>query len=287
MNPKKILITGAGGQLGNEMRNVLDGNAAYDVIYTDVAELDITDAAAVQAMVRNEHVDVIVNCAAFTAVDAAEDAVELCTRLNVEAPANLATAARDVGAHLIHISTDYVFDGTQCRPYREDDPTCPASVYGSTKLAGEDRIREILPDAVIIRTAWLYSQYGKNFVKTMLRLGTERDSLRVVFDQVGSPTWAHDLALAVKTVIDAPQWHAGLYHYSNEGVISWYDFTIAIHRIAGITCDVQPCLSNEYPTRATRPHYSVLDKSKFKATFGVTIPYWATSLETCVKQLLS
>jgi len=242
--------------------------------------LDITDAAAVRAMVSERHIDVIVNCAAYTAVDAAEDNEALARVLNADAVGNLADAARESGVRMVQISTDYVFDGQGCVPYVEDHATNPQSVYGRTKLEGEQRLQAILPDgSVILRTAWLYSPYGKNFVKTMIALGESKPQLRVVFDQVGTPTCARDLAAAIMTVIAAPQWHAGVYHFSNEGVTSWYDFTLAIHRLAGITsCDVQPCHSDEFPARAHRPSYSVLDKSKFKAIYGVTVPHWEASL---------
>ena len=286
MNKKTILITGANGQLGREMRKVIEGEIMVEPIYTDVDELDITDAQAIDNLLSSNKVDYIVNCAAFTAVDAAESNVELCTMLNVEAPALLARAAYKHGARLVHISTDYVFDGNNCRPYREDDAVCPTSVYGTTKAEGERRIMEIAPDSIIIRTAWLYSPHGKNFVKTMLNLGREREELRVVCDQVGTPTCALDLASVVMTFINSDQWHPGIYHFSNEGAISWYDFTIAIHRIAGITsCHVLPCMTKDYPTAASRPNYSVLDKSKIKATLGIEIPHWEESLEMCIKLL--
>ena len=286
MNKKTILITGANGQLGREMRKVLDSDIFVRAIYTDVDELDITDARAIDDCLTSNHVDYIVNCAAYTAVDTAESNVDLCTKLNVEAPMLLAQAAHKHGAKLLHVSTDYVFDGSNCRPYREEDPVCPTSVYGSTKAEGERRIIEVAPEGIIIRTAWLYSPYGKNFVKTMLALGKDKPALKVVFDQVGSPTCARDLARAIVTVMSAEQWHGGIYHFSNEGVISWYDFTKAIHQLAGITtCDVQPCHSNEFPAKAHRPAYSVLDKTKFKATFGVTVPYWLDSLKDTLKLL--
>ena len=292
MQATQILITGASGQLGHEMRNVLTGDQRFHAIYTDVAGddvtlLDITDEAAVDQLVAEEGISIIVNCAAYTAVDAAEDNEPQATILNAEAVGILARVAKRHGARMVHISTDYVFDGNACIPYTEDMPTNPQSAYGRTKLAGERVLVDTLgDDAVILRTAWLYSPYGKNFVKTMLALGKDKPALKVVFDQVGSPTCARDLASAVVTVISADQWHGGVYHFSNEGVISWYDFTIAIHRLAGITtCDVQPCHSDEFPAKAHRPAYSVLDKTKFKTTFGVTVPYWLDSLESTLKQL--
>lgn len=286
MKKKNILITGANGQLGREMRNVLKDDIFVNAIYTDVEELDITDAQAIENCVVSNSIDFIVNCAAYTAVDAAESNVELCTRLNVEAPTLLAQAAHKHGARLIHISTDYVFDGTNFRPYRENDTVCPTSTYGSTKADGERHIMDVAPESIIIRTAWLYSPHGKNFVKTMIELGHSRDSLRVVCDQIGTPTYALDLASVIMTFINCKQWHPGIYHFSNEGAISWYDFTMAIHRMAGITtCHVLPCTTEDYPTPACRPHYSVLDKSKIKATLGIEIPYWEESLEQCINIL--
>ncbi|MBR5029943.1 MAG: dTDP-4-dehydrorhamnose reductase [Muribaculaceae bacterium] len=286
MKKKNILITGANGQLGREMRKVLDDDIFVNAIYTDVEELDITDAEAIENCVTSNQVDYIVNCAAYTAVDAAESNVELCIKLNMEAPTLLAQAAHKHNAKLIHISTDYVFDGSSCRPYHEDDEICPKSVYGRTKADGERHIIDVAPESIIVRTAWLYSPHGKNFVKTMLELGRSRETLRVVSDQIGTPTYALDLASVIKTFIDSEQWHPGIYHFSNEGAISWYDFTMAIHRIAGITtCHVLPCMTKDYPTPATRPHYSVLDKSKIKATIGIEIPYWEESLEQCINRL--
>ncbi len=294
MNAINILITGANGQLGHEMRNVLADDQRFNAIYTDVAGdnvtmLDITDEAAVERMVADNAVSIIVNCVAYTAVDAAEDNEPLAARLNADAVSILAHVAKRHGARMVHVSTDYVFDGQGCVPYTEDMATCPQSAYGRTKLEGEHQLMDTLgDDAVILRTAWLYSPYGKNFVKTMLALGKDKPALKVVFDQVGSPTCAHDLARAIVTVITADLWHPGIYHYSNEGVISWYDFTKAIHRLADITtCDVQPCHSDEFPTKAHRPAYSVLDKTKFKSTFGVQVPYWLDSLEKTIKQLLT
>ncbi len=288
----RILITGANGQLGHEMRNVLAGDQRFEAIYTDVAGddvtlLDITDEAAVEQMVGRNAIQVIVNCVAYTAVDAAEDDETTAARLNADAVGILARVAKRHGARVVHVSTDYVFDGNGCIPYTEDMPTCPQSAYGRTKLEGERLLIDTLgDDAIILRTAWLYSPYGKNFVKTMLTLGRTKPALKVVFDQVGSPTCARDLARAIVTAVTAGEWHPGIYHYSNEGVISWYDFTLAIHRIAGITaCDVQPCHSDEFPAKAHRPAYSVLDKTKFKATFGTRVPYWLDSLEATIKSL--
>jgi len=294
MNTTNILITGANGQLGHEMRNVLSEDQRFNAIFTDVAgeditPLDITDETAVERMVADNAIQYIVNCVAFTAVDAAEDDEPTASRLNAEAVGILAHVAKRHGARIVHVSTDYVFDGQACKPYTEDHPTHPQSVYGLTKLNGERLLLKTLAnDAIILRTAWLYSPYGKNFVKTMITLGQTKPALKVVFDQVGSPTCAHDLAQAIVTVLSADEWHSGIYHYSNEGVISWYDFTLAIHRLAGITtCDVQPCHSDEFPAKAHRPAYSVLDKTKFKTTYGVTVPYWLDSLEETINSLLA
>ena len=287
-----ILITGANGQLGHEMRHALADDKRFNAIYTDVAGddvtlLDITDEDEVERMVGDHGIRLIVNCAAYTAVDAAEDNEAAAARLNADAVGILARVAKRHDARMVHVSTDYVFDGQACTPYAEDHPTNPQSAYGRTKLAGERLLLDTLGDgAVILRTAWLYSPYGKNFVKTMVTLGQTMPALKVVFDQVGSPTCARDLARAIVTVITASEWHPGIYHYSNEGVISWYDFTLAIHRLAGITtCDVQPCHSDEFPAKAHRPAYSVLDKTRFKTTFGTRVPYWLDSLEDTLHQL--
>lgn len=292
MATTNILITGANGQLGHEMRNVLASDQRFNALFTDVAGdditvLDITNEEAVERIMADNAIAIIINCAAYTAVDAAEDDEATATLLNANAVGILARVAKRHGARMVHISTDYVFDGNGCIPYTEDMPTNPQSAYGRTKLDGERQLLDALgDDAVILRTAWLYSPYGKNFVKTMLTLGKGKPALKVVFDQVGSPTCARDLARAIVTVITADDWHPGIYHYSNEGVISWYDFTLAIHRLAGITtCDVQPCHSDEFPAKAHRPAYSVLDKTKFKATFGVTVPYWLDSLQDTLHQL--
>lgn len=281
-----ILITGANGQLGNEMQVLSKDNAHHTYFFTDVQELDICDEQAVHRFVSGNRIGVIVNCAAYTAVDKAEDNPELCDKLNHLAPGYLAAAAEACGAALIQVSTDYVFDGTAHIPYTEDVAPCPNSVYGSTKLAGEEAVMKNCSRAMIIRTAWLYSIYGNNFVKTMLRLGRERETLGVVFDQIGSPTYAKDLAVAIFAAINqgiVP----GVYHFSDEGVCSWYDFTLAIHRLAGITtCKVSPLHTDEFPAKAPRPHYSVLDKTKIKKTFGIEIPHWETSLRECVSQLI-
>lgn len=283
-----ILITGANGQLGNEMRRVSQ-NSADHYIFTDVAELDITDIEAVRAMVKKENVAVLVNCAAYTNVDKAEDEEGFADLLNNKAVANLAQVAKEQDATLIHISTDYVFGGNlNNTPYREDEPTNPLGVYGKTKLRGEQAVLESGCTYLIFRTAWLYSPFGGNFVKTMRRLTAERDSLNVVFDQVGTPTYAGDLASLLYNVIEKRQFeeHQGIYHFSNEGVISWYDFAKEICELSGNSCDIKPCHSNEFPSKVKRPSFSVLDKTKVKETFGVEIPYWKESLKKCIEELI-
>lgn len=283
---KNILITGANGQLGNEMRVLSAEYPEYSYFFTDVEELNICNEQAVMDYVEDHQIHVIVNCAAYTAVDKAEEDVELCTKLNADAVGYLAKAAEAFGAEFIQISTDYVFDGTAHIPYQETEPTCPNSVYGSTKLAGEQNALTLCTRSMVIRTAWLYSTFGNNFVKTMIRLGRERDSLGVIFDQVGTPTYARDLARAIFAAIRQGV-TPGIYHFSNEGVCSWYDFTKAIHRLAGITtCNVKPLHTSEYPTKAKRPHYSVLDKTKIKEVYHVEIPYWEESLKECIYQMI-
>ena len=280
-----ILITGCNGQLGNEMQLLEASHPQHTYFNTDVAELDITNQDAIEAFVNDNQIDGIVNCAAYTAVDKAEENEELCTKLNAEAPAYLAAAMGKRGGWMIQISTDYVFDGTQHTPYTEEADTCPNSVYGKTKLVGELNVQKFCAQSMIIRTAWLYSTFGNNFVKTMIRLGKEKPELGVIFDQIGTPTYARDLAVAIFAAIEqgiVP----GVYHFSNEGVISWYDFTKAIHRIAGITtCHVRPLHTSEYPTPAKRPHYSVLDKTKIKQTYNIEVPYWEESLADCIAKL--
>ena len=278
-----ILVTGCNGQLGNEIQLLEREYPQHQWYNTDVQELDITDVNAIRQFVLEHQIDGIINCAAYTAVDKAEEQEELCTKLNAEAPAYLASAVGSRGGWMIQISTDYVFDGTSHVPYVEDDDTCPNSVYGRTKLVGELNVQKLCEKSMIIRTAWLYSTFGNNFVKTMIRLGKERSELGVIFDQIGTPTYAHDLAQVIMTVVRkgiVP----GVYHFTNEGVISWYDFAKAIHRIAGIeTCHVRPLHTAEYPTPARRPHYSVLDKTKIKKVYGIEIPYWEESLRDCIE----
>lgn len=282
----KILVTGANGQLGNELRNVLESEFPGHTLYTDIDDLDLTNADAVNSYVVRNEITHIVNCAAYTAVDKAEEQKLECAAINVNAVQNIANAADAVGAKIIHISTDYVFDGTAYRPYKESDKVNPISQYGTTKRKGETALLALAPDSIIIRTSWLYSPYGNNFVKTMLRLGVERPEIKVVCDQIGTPTYALDLAKAIYKVLTSHQWVEGIFHFSNEGACSWYDFTKAIHRIAGIeNCEVFPIPTEEYPTAATRPYYSILDKSRIKATYGVEVPYWKDSLIDCITRI--
>lgn len=283
-----VLVTGANGQLGNCMRNAAKVSKD-NYIFTDVAELDITDADAVAKMVKDNDVKVIVNCAAYTNVDKAEDDVAFAEKLNAMAADNLAQAIKANGGTLIHISTDYVFGGSSGNtPRTETEPVNPTGVYGLTKLHGEQAIKGSGCKALIFRTAWLYSEYGKNFVKTMLNLTSTKPQLKVVFDQVGTPTYAQDLADTIFDTIENRKYEGneGIYHFSNEGVCSWFDFTKMIAEIAGNKeCDIQPCHSEEFPSPVVRPSYSVLDKTKVKETFGIKIPYWIDSLKTCIKNL--
>lgn len=280
-----ILVTGCNGQLGNEIQLLEKGNGKHVFFNTDVNELDITDENAINAFVDANNIDGIINCAAYTAVDKAESNEALCHTLNATAPGYLAAAMGRRGGWMVQVSTDYVFDGTKHTPYSEIDPTCPDSVYGRTKLEGEQLVRQHCERAMIMRTAWLYSIFGNNFVKTMIRLGKEKTELGVIFDQIGTPTYARDLAVAIMTAVEKGI-IPGIYHFSNEGVTSWYDFTKAIHRIAGISgCHVRPIHTEEYPTPARRPHYSVLDKTKIKATYNIEVPYWEESLAECISKL--
>ena len=277
-----ILITGSNGQLGNEMRVLSSQYPRHQYFFTDVAELDITDAQAVRNFVSQQAIDLIVNCAAYTNVDKAEQDEAIAMKINAEAVGILGAQ----GVKVIHVSTDYVFSGDEHLPCKETDSVAPRTVYGRTKYEGEKMLLASCPEAVILRTAWLYSSFGNNFVKTMIRLGKEKSELGVVFDQIGTPTYAADLAWAIFTVIESPVWHPGVYHFTNEGVCSWYDFTLAIHELAGITeCHVRPILSEEYQYKTPRPHYSVLDKSKFKKTFNIEIPHWQDGLKRCVRLL--
>lgn len=282
-----ILVTGANGQLGREMQR-LGAVSPNNYIFTDVAELDVTDAGAVLRAAEQTRAEAIVNCAAYTNVERAEEDEATADLLNRLAPANLAAAAAATGATLIHISTDYVFDGTAHLPYAEQAPTAPLGVYGRTKLAGEQAVEASGCSYLILRTAWLYSAFGNNFLKTMLRLTAERESLSVVFDQIGTPTYAGDLALAIFSVIEGGQLRGneGIYHFSDEGACSWYDFAVEIAAAVGHDkCRIAPCHTAEYPSKAPRPAYSVLDKSKFKTTFGIEIPHWRESMLYCLKTM--
>lgn len=283
-----ILVTGANGQLGRSIRDV-SAESSDLYIFTDIEQLDITDYAAVRDLIDKKNVDVVVNCAAYTDVEKAEDNEALSEVLNADAVGNLARAVKEKNGCLIHISTDYVFGGAEGNfPRNETQPVNPTGIYGLTKLHGEQAVAESEVNALIIRTSWLYSEYGKNFVKTMLRLTAECSDLNVVFDQVGTPTYARDLAKAIVDIISKREMsgNEGIYHFSNEGVCSWYDFAKAIASLSGHNiCEIRPCHSDEFPSKVKRPAYSVLDKTKFKNTFGITIPYWRDSLAICIKNL--
>lgn len=282
-----ILVTGSNGQLGNEMRRV-SAESSHLYIFTDVAELDITDLQAIRNAMQQNRIQVIVNCAAYTNVDKAEDDYDTADLINNKAVENLAIAAKEADATLIHVSTDYVFKGDKCTPCREDWQTAPLGAYGITKLAGEKSIEKSGCKYLIFRTAWLYSPFGKNFVKTMQKLTAEKDTLKVVFDQVGTPTYAGDLAKVICHIIDHNQLDKqGIYHFSNEGVCSWYDFAKEICEMSGNHCNILPCHSNEFPSKVQRPHFSVLDKTKLKETFSITVPYWKDSLKECIQKLNS
>ena len=283
LSDMKILATGANGQLGNELHIQLDKEFPGSAIYTDIEELDLTDPKAVEAYIVNNDITHIINCAAYNAVDQAEEEKMLSARINNDAVKNLAIAADANGAKIIHISTDYVFDGTNYRPYRESDKVNPISQYGTTKRKGETSLLALSPEAIIIRTAWLYSSFGHNFLKVMLEKANTQQDLKVVCDQIGTPTYARDLAAAIVKVIQSHQWVPGIYHFTNEGAASWYDFAKAIFRIAGINKKVIPIPTEDYPTAAKRPSYSILDRSRIKATYGVEIPHWEESLSDCIK----
>lgn len=277
-----VLVTGSKGQLGNEVQVLAPSYSQFEFIFTDVEELDICDRKAVENYFAKRKIDVLLNCAAYTAVDKAEEDVELCYRINEKAVGILGEIAAEYGTRVVHVSTDYVFDGTSYRPYTEDMPVCPATVYGKSKLAGEQLLMDACPAAVIVRTSWLYSSFGNNFVKTMMRLGKERGTLNVIFDQVGTPTYAADLADTLLQIISADKFVPGIYHYSNEGVCSWYDFTISIHKMAGINCRVLPIESKDYPAKTPRPHYSVLNKNKIKSNYNIQISHWEDGLRRCM-----
>ena len=283
-----ILVIGASGQLGQELRVAAEGSAQH-YAFASRSELDVTDQLAIRHFVQDHHIDTIINCSAYTAVDRAEDEPEEADRINHQAVAALAALAKAQGLYLIHISTDYVFAGDSHRPITEEETPRPQSVYGRTKLLGEDAIRRTGCRALILRTSWLYSTYGANFLKTMCRLMQERQELSIVFDQIGTPTYARDLARFIVSYLeqDKDSRLEGTYHFSDEGVASWYDFAEAIRHRMGYSCQLHPIRSEQYPTKATRPSYSVLDKAKLKRDFGITLPHWQTSLEDCLNQLTS
>lgn len=285
-----IVVTGADGQLGSEIKDISLKYSNNSFHFYDLPELDITDQRSIENIVDKHTIDLIINCAAYTAVDNAEDNKELAYAVNATGVERLVEIAEKINSKLIHISTDYVFDGTQHTPYCESDPAAPIGVYGKTKYAGEQAIFNSDSDSIVIRTSWLYSSHGNNFVKTMIRLGNNKDSLGVIFDQIGSPTYAADLATTICHIADNYSKISAkgkLYHFSNEGVASWFDFTKAIHSIAGISCKVNPIETKYFPTKAVRPYFSILNKAKIKSDFNIEIPYWKESLEKCIKKLQS
>jgi dTDP-4-dehydrorhamnose reductase len=285
-----ILITGSNGQLGSELQS-LGENSPHHFDFTDVDELNICNEAEIDSYFNKNKIDMVINCAAYTAVDLAEKEIDKALMINATAPRLLAEKCRLARAAIIHVSTDFVFDGSSCRPYTEEDPVAPVNVYGQTKYEGELRVLKENPRSLIIRTSWLYSTFGNNFVKTMIRLGQSRNELGVVFDQVGTPTYAGDLAKAILQIIDQlegipdgnEKW--GIYHYSNEGVASWYDFAYEIFKMKKIKVNLKPIRTSEYPTPARRPHFSVMDKSKIKSAFDLVIPYWKESLRGCISKM--
>ena len=283
-----ILVTGSKGQLGSELQELSAKSGKQHFFFYDLPELDITNHDLVDRLCRQHGINIIVNCAAYTAVDKAETDIDTAFRVNRDGSAVLASCAKERNALLLHISTDYVFNGESCTPYRETDPATPSGVYGKSKWEGEERIRQIAPSYLIIRTSWLYSAYGANFVKTMLRLGAERETLNVVNDQIGTPTCAADLASAIVTILehlDPGKQYKETYHYSNEGVCSWYDFAVAIMELSGLCCKIVPVESAQYPQIAPRPSFSVLNKSAIKQEWGVEIPYWRTSLASLLEKI--
>lgn len=281
----QILVTGAYGQLGNELNVLQEDYPEWKFVFTDADSLDITDADAIQKYFAENNFDFVINCAAYTAVDKAETDSDTASKVNALAPKLLGYYSKQRGAKLIHVSTDYVFSGNANRPYSEENDVDPQGVYGKTKFEGEQNCMRENPNTVILRTSWLYSTFGNNFVKTMLRLGKERGELGVVFDQIGTPTYAADLALSILKIIESEKFVPGIYHFSNEGVASWFDFAQEIFEMSGVKCKVNPVLSDQFPTPAKRPHFSVLNKSKIRDTFGIEIPYWKESLKVCLDRL--
>jgi len=284
---EKIVVTGANGQLGQELKKISNSFIKFDFIFLSREELAIQDSEAVNTFFDNHKPKYLINCAAYTAVDKAESEKELAFQINGEAAGILAAACEKNHTSFIHVSTDYVFDGASMVPYKEDFQTNPQSVYGASKLKGEELVLQNNPSSIIIRTAWVYSEFGKNFVKTMMKLMTDRDGISVVSDQVGSPTYAADLAAAIMKIINEKKWVAGIYNYSNEGIISWFDFAVAIKEITGLNCKINPIPTTQYPTPAKRPAYSLLDKTKIKETFNIIPPNWKKSLAVCVSHLQS
>ena len=286
----RVLITGSNGQLGSEIKELENNDKKVDLIFKDLPELDICNFKALQAFILDNNINAVINCAAYTAVDKAEEDEQIAKKVNSEGVSNIVKALQKVNGKLIHISTDYVFDGNNFSPYKELDPVSPIGVYGETKRAGELSVINSDIDSIVIRTSWLYSSYGNNFVKTMLRLGNEKENLGVIFDQVGTPTYARDLAKTCLDILsDAGSTNiskkGSLYHYSNEGVASWYDFAISIMELGGENCKVKPIQTKDYPTLAKRPQYSVLNKSKIKTDFKIEIPYWRDSLKDCIEKI--
>ncbi len=282
---KKILVTGANGQLGMELQQLAKAYPLFEFIFTTREEMPLDNPDAISSFIANHQPQYFINCAAHTAVDKAESEKELAYKINAEAPGIIAKACQENNVQLVHISTDYVFNGMGSVPYKESDATDPVNLYGDSKLQGEKKVMEFNPGSIIIRTAWVYSEFGKNFVKTMLRLMTDKDQISVVSDQSGTPTYAADLAKAILQIISSGQWTPGIYHFSNEGNITWYDFAVAIKELSGNNCKVNPITTSQYPTPARRPVYSVLDKSKIKKTFGITIPEWKESLAVCIDKI--
>ncbi|HEY4209238.1 MAG TPA: dTDP-4-dehydrorhamnose reductase [Puia sp.] len=282
---KKLLVTGAGGQLGSEIGVLSKHYPSFEFVFVDKDEMPLDEPEKIGAFIQEVRPDWCISCGAYTAVDKAETETALAYTINGEAAGAIAAGCKAIGAKLIHISTDYVFDGNSAIPLKEDDPTGPINVYGASKLEGEQLALKENPETVIIRTAWVYSEFGNNFVKTMMRLMKEKPSLTVIEDQVGSPTYAADLAAVILHIVSSTSWAPGIYHYSNEGRISWYEFALAIKEITGSACPVSPILTSQYPTAAKRPHYSLLDKSKIKSTYGIEVPDWRKSLHTCIRRL--
>jgi dTDP-4-dehydrorhamnose reductase len=282
-----ILVTGSKGQLGNELQAAAEHFPNFRYIFTDVDELDICNKSALDNFIREHRIEIIINCAAYTAVDKAEEDIEKCYAINAQAVKNIGEVAENFQLKVVHVSTDYVFDGKSFKPYTEDMCVSPDTVYGKSKLEGEKFLQAACHQYIIIRTSWLYSSYGNNFVKTMLRLGKEKDSLNVIFDQIGTPTYAADLAASILKILSQNKFISGIYHFSNEGVCSWYDFATAIFKIAQINCQVNPIETKDYPAKAPRPYYSVLNKAKIKNSFGLSIAHWEESLEKCIEILKS